>query len=231
MIRNKMFIRLSYNLTEDFPTDNIASPGIKPNKLVLEQFDDIKKRSRSNRFSIQFTSHVGTHIDSPYHFNANGKKVADFSIEDYIFEKPLVVDVKKDNWEYIIPSDLNLFDKDITQCDLLMVRTMFSKYRVSDPVRYATQNPGISADTACYLMEKRNIRAIAIDTISIEFEGKYDHGFQAHRIFLSDESHSILLIEDVNLNFDFSGLARVIALPLFIEKVDGCPCTILAELR
>ena len=224
-----MIIRLSYNLTEDFP----PRASTNPNRLILEQVDYIGKDSKlNNRFSIQMTTHIGTHIDAPYHFNDKGKRIVDFSIEDYVFDRPLVLEVHKNDEEFIYPADLIPFAEKIEKCDLLMLRTGFSKYRFSDPLRYSRKNPGISKEAAQYLMEKfPSIRAVAIDTISIEFEGNYDHGFQAHKIFLGDNSHLIFLIEDVNLNFNFFGLVRVIALPLFIEKVDGCPCTILAELR
>ncbi len=222
-----MFIRLSHSLTEDFPP-----PSPNPNRLIIKQLDRIGEESMSNSFSYGLTSHLGTHIDSPYHFNINGKRIIDFSVEDYIFDKPLVVDVKKNDEEFISRSDLVPYAERITKCDLLMLRTGFSKYRFKEPMRYARRNPGISEDAAKYLMENfDNIRAIAIDTISMEFEGNYDHGFQAHKILLGDNDHPILLIEDVNLDFDFSHLLRVIALPLFIDKVDGSPCTVVAELK
>ena len=80
-------------------------------------------------------------------------------------------------------------------------------------------------------LEPRSLTAVAIDTISMEFEGNHDHGFQAHKTFLGDESHPVFLIEDVNLDVDFADLLRVIVVPLFIEKVDGCPCTIVGEFR
>lgn len=218
-----MFIRLSYNLIEDFPP---LSPN--PNRLV----DRISEGSRSNRFSIQITSHLGTHIDSPYHFNINGKRIVDFSVENYVFEKPLIINVNKNDEEFISRSDLVPYAEKIIRCDLLMLRTGFSKYRLTDSMRYARRNPGISRDAARYLVENfSNIRALAIDAISIEFEGNFAHEFQAHKILLGDNAHPILLIEDVNLDFDFSHLLRVIALPLFIEKVDGSPCTVIAEVK
>lgn len=222
-----MFIKLSYNLREDFPP-----PCPNPNRLLINQIDHIDKGSRSNRFSIQFTSHLGTHIDSPYHFNISGKRIVDFSVENYVFDNPLIVDVNKNDEQYISHSDLVPYAEKIIKCDLLMLRTGFSKYRLTDPMRYARRNPGISKDAAKYLVENfDNIRALAIDAISIEFEGNFAHEFQAHKIFLGDNAHPILLIEDVNLDFDFLNLLRVIALPLFIDKVDGCPCTVIAELK
>lgn len=222
-----MFIRLSYNLTEDFPP---LCPN--PNRLIIKHLDRISEGKRSNRFSIQITSHLGTHIDSPYHFNINGKRIVDFSVENYVFDKPVVIDINKNDEEFISRSDLIPYIEKIAKCDLLMLRTGFSKYRFTDPMRYARRNPGISKDVAEYLVENfSNIRALAIDAISIEFEGNFAHEFKAHKIFLGDNTHPILLIEDVNLDFDFSGLLRVVALPLFIDKVDGSPCTVIAELK
>lgn len=224
-----MVIRLSYNLTEDFP----PRPSANPNRLILRQVDYIGKDEKlNNRFAVNVTTHVGTHVDAPFHFNDKGKRIVDFAIEDYVFTKPFVLDVPKNDDEFINSSDLMSSAQKLAWCNLLMLRTGFSKHRFSDPRRYAKKNPGVSAEAAGYLMENfENIRAIGIDAVSMEFEGNHDHKFQAHRIFLGDERHPLLLVEDINLNFDFSRLVRVMILPLFIEKIDGCPCTILAELR
>ncbi len=142
-----------------------------------------------------------------------------------MFNRPLIVDVKKDHEKFIYWSDLLPYAEKTAKCDLLMLCTGFSKCRLADPIRYARRNPGISKDAAKYLTRSfGNIRALAIDGISMEFEGNFDHEFQAHKVLLGDDDHPILLIEDINLDFDFSNLSRVITSPLFIDKVDGCPC-------
>ena len=65
----------------------------------------------------------------------------------------------------------------------------------------------------------------------MEFEANYDHGFRAHRTFLGDREHPVLLVEDLNLGLELAGMTQVLALPLFIEGVDASPCTVVAEIE
>jgi kynurenine formamidase len=200
---------------------------------MLEHRNYVAAGSTLNLFSVHFNiDHQGTHIDTPYHFYDHGKRIVDFPVESYVFDQPLVVDVPKGDEELIVPADLTPFSDEIVYCDLLLLRTGASRHRFSDWLRYAKSNPAVSGEAAHYLMNNfDSIRAVGIDAISIEFEGNHDHGFPAHHAFLGDPDHPVLLIEDINLDFDLSGIVKVVALPLFVEKIGGCPCTIMAELR
>jgi arylformamidase len=222
-----VFIRLSYNLSDCFPP-----PDIWPRNLQLERRTYVAPGSTLNLFSVHFAvDHQGTHLDTPYHFYDQGKRITDFVVEDFVFEHPVVLDVRKGDAALITPSDLTPHLDRLAQCDMLLLRTGFSQYRSVDWMRYARSNPSVSGDAARYLMKGfPGIRAVGIDSISIEYEGSHDHGFPAHHAFLSDPNHPVLLLEDVNLDFDLSGITRVFALPLFIEGIGGFPCTVVAEL-
>ena len=218
-----VLIRLSYNLSPSFPASD---------NLLLEQRKYVAGASVLNLFAVHLAiDHQGTHLDSPYHFYEQGKRIIDFPVDGYFFDHPLVVDVPKNDAELVTVADLTPCADKIAGCDLLLLRTGFSRYRLSDWSRYARSNPGVSGDAARYLMENfRSIRAVGLDTVSLEYEGNHEHGFPAHHAFLSNLDHPMLIIEDVNLDFDLSGLARVMALPLYVEEVGGFPCTVVAEL-
>lgn len=222
-----MYVRLSYNLTECRPAADRPYP-----EFTIEPLTETGRGAFSNTFRVSFTNHQGTHLDAPYHYNPRGKRVTDFSISEYIFDRPVVVDVEKGDDEFICPSDLDNAADRIAECDLLMLRTGFCRYRTADPERYARRNPGISSEAAQYLMQGfPNLRALAIDAVSIEFEGNYDHGFAAHKVFLCDDTHPVILIEGVNMDLDLSHLVRVFVIPLYIEQLDGCPCTVIGEVQ
>ncbi|NHZ85205.1 MAG: cyclase, partial [Planctomycetia bacterium] len=38
-------------------------------------------------------NHIGTHIDVPFHFSKNGKKVIDIPARDWLFQKVALIDV------------------------------------------------------------------------------------------------------------------------------------------
>jgi kynurenine formamidase len=231
-----MIIRMSYNLSEDFPP---ALPDAQ--KLRVEQRDSIGDGSPLNSFGVWFANHLGTHIDAPYHFNPSGMRIVDFPITSYVFDAPLVVEVPKDDTEYVTRADLVPWAGALAHCDLVLLRTGFWRHRFTDPVRYAQRNPGLAGDAARYLLDHcSRLRAVGIDAVSIEFEAHYGHEFAAHRALLCDDDRPMLIIEDVDLSFDGGSehaaggtrnrLVRVTALPLFIEGIDASPCSVLGEL-
>ncbi len=75
------------------------------------------------------------------------------------------------------------------------------------------------------------MRALAIDSISMAAAERLNEGIEAHRILLGDRHRPILLVEDINLEYDLAGLKRIIVLPLFIRGIDSSPCTVAAEIE
>ncbi len=120
-----MYIRLSYDLTVDtvLPMEGIP--------LKLRRASSIEKGEISNTFYFEVNNHAGSHIDAPNHFYQNGKRIADFDISSFVFQKPLVIDVPKQDSELITSVDLVPFCSRISNCDLLLLRTGFSHYRDS----------------------------------------------------------------------------------------------------
>ena len=221
-----MYIRLSYDLTIDtvLPMEGFA--------LKLRKTSSIEEGEISNMFYFEVNNHAGSHIDAPNHFLQNGKRIADFDISSFVFQKPLVIDVPKQDSELITPTDLKPFYSRISDCDLLLLRTGFWRYRDSQALRYARKNPGLSREAAAFIREKcKEMRALAIDSISMAAAEKSSEGIEAHRILLGDGNRPILLVEDINLKYDLAQLKRVIVLPLFIRGIDSSPCTVVAEIE
>jgi len=221
-----MYLKLSYDLTVDTVIPMEGFP------LKLKRASSIEKGEISNTFYFEVNNHAGSHIDAPNHFYQNGKRIADFDISSFVFEKPLVIDVPKQDSELITSVDLEPFYSRISNCDLLLLRTGFSRYRNSQPLRYARKNPGLSGEAATFIKENcKGMRALAIDSISMAAAERLKEGIEAHRILLGDRHRPILLIEDINLKYDLAGLKRVIVLPLFIRGIDSSPCTVMAEIE
>jgi arylformamidase len=73
---------------------------------VFKQIESIRKGDHCNSRLITFFSHNGTHMDAPRHFDEKGKKIVDYRIEDFIFEKPRLIEVPKEEDGAIGLSDL-----------------------------------------------------------------------------------------------------------------------------
>lgn len=109
-----------------------------------------------------------------------------------------------------------------------MVRTYYSRYRDTNPNRYWQKSPGFSIAGARYLRETfKNLRAIGMDLPSLACISKKSETMRSHHELLCGKDRRFLVIEDMNLDYDLSGLKKVIVAPLLVEKTDSAPCTII----
>jgi kynurenine formamidase len=91
----------------------------------------------------------------------------------------------------------------------------------------------MSSEGAKYLIDNfMNIKAIALDILSLASFSDPQDGELAHRYLLGKYNNRfICIIEDVDLtDLVSNNIMRVFALPLFIEGLDSSPVTMLAEL-
>jgi arylformamidase len=223
-----MFVLLSFTLSIATPTPG----GREPLKLQVDE--SIEDGYPGNTFYYTGWNHAGTHIDAPAHMLAGGKRITEYQIDDFIFDRPVLVDVPKGDSQLVSAEDLRPYEDDIAACDLLLLRTAFTQYREDDPVRYRDQNPGLSTGVARYLDSPRfpSLRAIGTDAISIAAAADVQEGIEAHKLlFCRKDGSSVLLIEDMDLACDLTGLKRVFVVPWFIEGLDSSPCTVIAEIE
>src|SRR5207249_211980 len=85
-----LFKLLSYPLSADMPLADpiLAVPSYEP-------IQSIARGDLANLFRLTMFNHCGTHIDSPNHYDLTGKKLVDFPLEHFVFEKPLLLDIAK----------------------------------------------------------------------------------------------------------------------------------------
>jgi kynurenine formamidase len=189
----------------------------------------LEKGDSCNASRLAFSSHLGTHVDAPFHFVDSGKTVDEYSPSSWIFEKPLVISCVMNKSELLRTSDLDIPPHVVTEeTDLLLIKTGFGKNRANE--NYWKCNPGISFELAQSILEKfPGVHALGIDTISISSFKHREEGRKTHRLLLRS---GIRIFEDVDLSQVNAGdnLRCVIALPLRFEKADGAPCSIIGML-
>ncbi|MDP8298195.1 MAG: cyclase, partial [Candidatus Orphnella occulta] len=111
--------------------------------------------------------------------------------------------------------------------DILLLKTCFGRFRGKRV--YSFNNPVVDAKIGLWLRSERpNIRVIGLDLISLGSHNKRELARQAHRAFLNPRGKGspILIIEDMDLSCNLSGLIRVIVAPLLIMNIDSAPCTV-----
>ena len=231
------------DLTHAFGADTIYWPTERG--FVLEQeFAGPNPKGyyyAANR--ITTAEHGGTHLDAPRHF-AEGRKTADAIDPARLVGEAVVVDVTAkcaDDPVYEVSSDdLVAWERDHARqlADVIVLlktgwaakwpdRAAYLGTAATGPEAVAELRfPGLAPEAARWLVEQRRIRAIGIDTASI------DHGPSTHF-----ESHVILCGAEVPIFenvADLSALpsegAFVAALPMKIAGGSGGPLRIVARL-
>ena len=187
--------------------------------------------------------HGGTHLDAPVHF-AKGHNTVDQIPLDQLIGPGIVVDVVaqcSSNVDYLVSvSDLQNWEKQhgkIEPGTIVFLRTGFGKF-YPDKLKYLGTDergpaavpklhfPGLDPEAARWLTQNRSIKAIGLDTASID-RGQ-STTFDSHRVLFAK---NIPAFENVaNLEQLPAKGFSVVALPMKIKGGSGGPLRIIALL-
>lgn len=224
-------LNLSYFLNPQTPAyGNGEGPVFEPDKQMC-------CGDSCNTLKISMSNHHGTHLDAPLHFDPDGKSLSDYPADFWYCKNVILLDCPLDEGEILTPeklgeclSRLDNLEKD--NVDALILKTGWSKRRGSE--EYMLKPPGFHSDLADYLRsEFGQLKFFGFDVISLSSFTNRPMGRIAHKTFLAQKPE-ILILEDLNLNsvesMAFDGIENLLIAPLMIEKGDGAPCTVFANL-
>ncbi|KFN03024.1 arylformamidase [Bacillus clarus] len=157
---------------------------------------------------LTMSIHTGTHIDAPFHFDNDGKKVLDLDINVYV-GAARVIDVS--GLESIGKKELERFN--LEGVERLLLRTS-SHGKAQE---FPEEIPYLRADIAPFLSVK-GIRLIGVDVPSVD--PLDDKELAAHQQLCK---HGIHILENVVLDHVADGDYELIALPLALTDADGSP--------
>ncbi len=191
----------------------------------------------ANSFSTP--EHGGTHIDAPIHFSEHGWTLDEIPVDRFL--GPAVVidasaEVKADQDYRLTVSEVMAFEKihgPIKAGVMVLLRTDHSRFW-PDAAKYLGSNkpgdasdlhfPGYGEAAARLLVQERQVKALGIDTASIDYGPSTD--FIVHRIIAK---HNVLGFENLT---DLDKLSPVgttlIALPMKIGGGSGGPLRVIA---
>ena len=196
----------------------------------------------ANNFAA--AEHGGTHLDAPIHFARGGDKADEIPLRRLV-GRAVTVDVSarvKDNADYLISrADLRRWERRngrIPRRAIVLLRTGWERFW-PDAERYLgtaergeaavpqLHFPGLSEGGARWLVRQRGVKAVGIDTASIDYGQSTD--FQAHRVL---GAANVPVFENVARlgRLPARGFA-VVALPMKIEGGSGGPLRIMAVRR
>lgn len=202
-------------------------------KIFIRSNSSIAAGSFANSSCWIFSNnHIGTHMDSPYHFCENGKKTFEIPISNFFFYKVGVIDLPCTGAKLIDATDIENLDSIDEDIDLLLIRTGFEKFRTEE--KYWNDYPGLMPEPADYFREKFiGLRCVGFDFISLTSWKFRPEGKLSHQEFLcpGGGDRSILIIEDMALDKVRAGLVKVIVAPLFVEDGNGGAVTVFSEVE
>jgi arylformamidase len=157
---------------------------------------------------LNLSTHSGTHVDAPYHFDNDGKKIIELDLELYI--GPVrVIDMQ--GKESIGAEDVK--DIDLEGFERVIFRTLSWK----NPSKFPDKIPHIEASLGPFLAE-RGIRLIGVDVPSVDPIDSKD--LPGHH---SLNENGVHILESVILDHIDPGDYELIALPLPLVHGDGSP--------
>jgi len=224
-----MFIEMAYSLSPDVP----VFPGSPQDEFVPHT--RMSEGGDSNTTVVNHFLHNGTHVDAPFHFYDKGKTIDRIPIEDFCYSKPLLVKKMLAKGGLLQPEDIKACGSYLHEADILLLCTGYYTLRLDCDV-YMDDFPSLSVEAAKLIRtELLNIKAVAIDTLSIEScRLGPQQNFSVHKTMLSSEKYHtrpILIFEDVNMGPILTQqIKRIYAFPLRLAGLDASPVSIVAEV-
>jgi arylformamidase len=167
----------------------------------------------------EISSHIGTHVESPYHHIREGTDIAGLPLER-VMGDAVVLDFRdKKASQAIERVEIQAAGSDVRPGDIVLIHTGFDRL-YNEP---GYDRPYLSLEAIRWLVE-REIACVGIDASGIE---KYRAEEQPGHVLLFE--HGIPVIEELT-HLEQLRQKRVffIALPLPIRGVDACPVRAVA---
>lgn len=231
------------DLTYAFDSQSVYWPTAESFQLTKDFEGDTEGGYFYSAYKYAAAEHGGTHIDAPVHF-ARGKNSVDQIPLEQLMGHAIVVDVSNQsstNPDYQVSvADLQGWERRngrIPRNAIVLLRTGYGRHYPDRKKYLGTEErgaaavaklhfPGLHPDAAKWLTTNRVIKAIGLDTASIDFG--QSTLFESHRILFEQ---NIPAFENVaNLDQLPAKGFSVIALPMKIKNGSGGPLRIIATL-
>ena len=229
------------DLTYAFDANSVYWPTAEQFKLETDFEGMTEKGYFYSAYRYSAAEHGGTHLDSPVHF-AKGRLTVDELPLQQLMGAAIVIDVTAQcasDPDYLVSvADFENWEKRngrIPAGTIVLLRTGFGKF-YPDPKKYlGTEErgaeavaklhfPGLDPATARWLTQNRAIKAIGLDTASIDYG--QSTLFESHRILFEKDIPALENVANLD-QLPVKGFS-VIALPMKIKGGSGGPLRIVA---
>ncbi|HEY5884127.1 MAG TPA: cyclase family protein [Pyrinomonadaceae bacterium] len=229
------------DLSYAFDATTVYWPTAEPFKLEKDFEGTTDKGFYYSAYRYSSAEHGGTHIDAPVHF-AKGRNTVDAIPLSQMIGPAVVVDVTaqvEKNRDYqVTENDFRSWERRhgrIANGSIVLLRTGFGKFYPDRKKYLGTDQrgekavaslhfPGLHPAAAKWLTENRYIKAIGLDTPSIDYG--QSTLFESHRILFEKNIPAFENVANVD-QLPLKGFS-VVALPMKIKGGSGGPLRIIA---
>jgi kynurenine formamidase len=231
------------DLTYAFDANSVYWPTAQQFKLETDFEGMTDKGYFYSAYRYSAAEHGGTHLDSPVHF-AKGRYTVDELPLQQLMGAAIVIDVTAQcaaNPDYLVRvADFQNWEKRngrIRPDTIVLLRTGFGKFYPDRKKYLGTEErgaeavaklhfPGLDPAAARWITQNRSIKAIGLDTASIDYG--QSTLFESHRILFDKNIPAFENVANMD-QLPAKGFS-VIALPMKIKNGSGGPLRIIAIL-
>ena len=201
----------------------IIDPAIETRRCVLRRHATVVQGVEDYHTDVDIMSHLGTHVEAPYHHGDLKKDVTDLPPDHYVGRGVLLMlDTCQPN-ALISSADLDAANCGRVQAGDVLI--LDSRYH-SEPfvISPDDKRPHLSRESAEWFVEKR-VKAVGFgDGICIETN--IEHCVACHDIMLGND---VLFIEVLqNIDKLQQDIFLIIFMPLPIKGLDSSPVSVMA---
>jgi kynurenine formamidase len=229
------------DMTYPFAAETLHWPTAKPFQLEKVHEGKTPQGFWYSSYNYCGSEHVGTHLDAPFHF-AEGKWTTEQIPLGRTIGPAMVIDARRqagaDRDYRLSAGDIHRWEKRygrLPSRSIVLVHTGWGKYW-GDRKRYFGSDapgaasdlhfPGLSKEAAEFLVKQRRVKAVGVDTPSIDYGPSKD--FIVHQVL---GAANVPIFENVAAleRLPAKG-ATVFAVPMKIKGGSGAPLRIFAVL-
>lgn len=218
------------NLNELIELNHVLTPGEEEFVLEIEtkNTEEVHKttvRREDIWYIIQdvkLSSHLGTHIEFPYHHMKDGKDASNYPLDRMVGDAVIFDFTHKKKDEEITKKEIIDSGVEVKKGDIVIIYTGMQELW-NTPTGH--DRPALSIEATKYLVIEKGIHCIGTDATGLEVRGTDDQ--PVHQILFA---HDVAMIESMtNLDKLSGNRFSIMVLPIRVKGMDSCPVRIVAS--
>lgn len=191
-------------------------PSDPPVKLTSQAHESRDKSHIIHLTNIEMGSHTGTHIDAPWHFIPDGRRLNQIPLDTLVGEATI----------FEITGARSIGKAAVEKLRLDGVERVLFKTDNSqhwNDGRFFEEFVYLEPDAA-EVLANRGVKLVGIDYLSIDKFKSEKH--PTHFVLLG---RNVVIVEGLNLSGVAAGTYHMSALPLNLQDVDGAPTRVILQ--